>query len=101
MEEDGIISFVKDGDRGRVKEYSAAVVAEWADSEEGVLEGGHDFATASRQSWEEVVSVGGGVMMGPCSIGYCGDGGRWIDIGDRCIRGKVYVTGAGVKDGGG
>ena len=58
LEEDGVICFIDDGDGFSVKEDVAAFVAEWDDTKEGVFERGHDFATANRECWEEVVSLG-------------------------------------------
>jgi hypothetical protein len=49
---------IEDGDGVGFKEDAASVVAEWADPKEGVFERGHDFAAASREGWEEVVSLG-------------------------------------------
>jgi len=91
---------IEDGDRVGFKEDAASVVAEWADPKEGVFERGHDFAAASREGWEEVVSLGRGVVAGSCCISYSGGGSRGIDVGDWGIWGEVDIAGAGVKDGG-
>jgi hypothetical protein len=59
LEKDGVVCFVEDGDRICVKEDTAAMVAEFADTDEVVFEGGYNVAFFDREIGEEVGGSGG------------------------------------------
>ena len=59
LEKDGVVGLVEDGDRVCVKEDAAAMVAEFADTNEVVFEGGHNVAFLDREIGEEVGGSGG------------------------------------------
>ncbi len=59
LEKDGVVGFVEDGDCVCVKEDAAAVVAEFADADKVVFEGGHNVAFLDREIGEEVGGSGG------------------------------------------
>ena len=58
LEKDGVVRFFEDSDSICVKEYAAAMATELADSEEGLLEGGHTFAVHDGEIGEEVGGLG-------------------------------------------
>ena len=58
LEKDGVVGFVEDSDRVCVKEDTAAIVAEFADADKVVFEGGHNVAFLDRAIGEEVGGLG-------------------------------------------
>ena len=59
LEKDGVVGLVEDSDCVCVEEDVAAVVAEFADANKVVFEGGHNVAILDREISEEVGGSGG------------------------------------------
>ena len=58
LEEDGVVCLFEDGDLVSVKEDSAAIVPELADTKKVVLEGRHDVALGNGEGGELVRCLG-------------------------------------------
>ena len=94
-----MLVFGKDGDGFLVEEELVAAVAELADAEQVVMEGGHDLEVPGGKGGQVEVGgrVGGvDVAGGVSDVGY---GGVRIDVTDGGVWSDVYVNGACVGDG--
>ena len=96
LEQDALLVFRKDSDGFLFEEDLLAAVTELDDSEQVVLEGGHDLAALGRNGGQvEVGGHGGGVdAAGGVSDVVCG--GVRIDVADGGSWSNVHVNGTRV-----
>ena len=75
-----MLVFRKDGDGVPVKEDLATAVTELADSDQVVLEGGHDLAVAGGKGGQVEVGGRGGGVDAAGGVAYMGCGSMRVDV---------------------